>query len=235
MISVVTFKWKPKPGYRSMFGPETVNTLARMVGRHYAKAHKIFCVTDDARGIDPSVTVIPLWSDHADLPSPHGPGNPSCYRRLKMFSAEARKMFGSRFIALDLDCVVTGDLAPIFDRPEDFVIWADTNPTSPYNGSLILQTAGARRQVWDEFDPATSPAKGRALNYFGSDQAWIGACLGPDEAKFSQADGVYSYRCHLKPRRGTLPNDARLVMFHGAVDPWSPEARRLDWVRRYYC
>lgn len=234
MLSFVCWKWKPSRVYRSAFGPETVNTLRRMVARHYDRPHRFICVTDDAAGIDPEVEVIPLWDDFASVPSPCGLKQPSCYRRLKAFSAEAAQLFGPRFISLDLDCVITGDLAPLFERDEDFIIWGDTNPTTPYNGSMFMLRSGTRRKVWEDFDPRTSPAKGRALGYFGSDQAWIGACLGPDEAKWSKADGVYSYRIDIKRGDGVLPDDARIVMFHGVVDPWSAEAQRLAWVRQFY-
>jgi hypothetical protein len=233
MLSVVCFKWKPKVGYRSAFSAANVNVLRAMVKRHYQKPHRFICVTDDPRGIDANVEIIPLWDDYAAVPSPCGARQPSCYRRLKAFSKEALSLFGPRFVCLDLDCVVTGDLAPLWDRDEDFVIWGDTTPRTPYNGSMFLLRAGSRRQVWEDFDPVTSPAKGRALGYFGSDQAWIGACLGPHEARWSQGDGVYSYRNDIK-RAGGLPDDARIVMFHGGVDPWSAEAQRLPWVREYY-
>lgn len=233
MLSVVCWKWKPKAGYRSAFGPETVNTLRAMVVRHYRRPHRFICVTDNAAGLDAGVEVLELWDDYAAVPSPCGARQPSCYRRLKAFSRQAAGLFGPRFVSLDLDCVITGDLVPLWDRNEDFVIWGDTSPRTPYNGSMFLLRAGARPQVWEEFDPARSPAKGRALGYFGSDQAWIAACLGPKEARWSQADGVYSYRLDVK-RFGGLPDDARIVMFHGAVDPWSAEAQRLSWVRQYY-
>lgn len=237
MLSVVTWKWKPANGYRSAFGPETVNTLRAMVRRHYQAPHRFICVTDDPKGIASDVEVVPIWPDYAELPSPHGKGQPSCYRRLKAFSAEAETLFGHRFVSMDLDCVITGDMRPLWDRPEDFVIWGDTSPGTPYNGSMFLLRAGSRRQVWDDFNPKTSPAKGRQLGYFGSDQAWIGARLGPTEAKWSRADGVYSYRIDFKmaprdPRE--LPSNARIVMFHGNIDPWSPEAQRLPWVREFY-
>jgi hypothetical protein len=234
VISVVCFKWRAPKGYRSQFTAEHVNILARMVRRHYRRPHRFICVTDDAAGIDEAIGIVPLWSDFAEVPSPHGRGNPSCYRRLKMFSAEAGAWFGERFVALDLDCVVTGDLAPLFDRPQDFMIWGDTAKATPYNGSLVLMNAGARRQVWEEFDPATSPQRGLALGYVGSDQAWIGAALGPGEARFGKADGVYSYRLDVLPRRGLLPKDARLVFFHGAHDPWDADSQRLAWVREHY-
>jgi hypothetical protein len=141
------------------------------------------------------------------------------------------EVLGPRFVWLDLDCVVTGDLAPLFDRPEDFITWGDTNPKNSVNGSMVMMTAGARRQVLDDFDPETSPALTRRVGHFGSDQAWISHVLGQGEVRWGMADGVYSYRVHLKPARGVLPQNARIIFFHGQIDPWSPEAQRLAWVR----
>lgn len=236
-LTIATFKWCPPPGYRSTFGPETVNVLAKMVGRHYARPHRVVCITDDPAGLDPEIAVVPLWSDHAHVPSPHGGKNPSCYRRLRTFSPEMVDVLGPRFVVVDLDVVLVGDVAPLWDRPEDFVIWGDTHPTTHYNGSMLLMTAGARRQVWDRFDADTSPRLAMAAGCFGSDQGWISYCLGGGEARWSCADGVYSYRNHLRPdpvTRKKLPENARIVMFHGRHDPWGEEAQGLSWVRRHY-
>lgn len=234
MLTIVTWKWHPPAGYRSTFSPETVNVLRRMVTRHYPHPHRFVCVTDDPAGIDGAVEILPLWQDLADLPSPHGGHNPSCYRRLKAFAADAGALFGPRFVSIDLDTVIVGDMTSIWDRPEDFVIWGETDPRSFYNGSMFLLRAGTRRQVWDDFDPAVSPQQAKAAGKFGSDQGWISYCLGPGQAMWGRADGVYSYRVHLVPRRGRLPADARIVMFHGHQDPWGPEAQRLAWVREHY-
>lgn len=235
MLTVCCFKWRPKPGYRSKFDASHVNVLRAMVARHYQAPHRFVCITDDAEGLRGDVRVIPLWPDHANLPSPHGPGNPSCYRRLKLFSREAAALIGPRFVSLDLDAVITGDMRPVWDRPEDFVIWGDTSPGTPYNGSMMLMTAGARAQVWETFDPVRSPKMARQLNYWGSDQAWIGACLGPNEATWKTADGVYSWRVHVRPKQGKLPADARVVMFHGLEDPWQPRMlQQHPWIARHW-
>lgn len=233
MLDVVAFKWKPQPGYRSTFGPETVNVLKRMVDRHYRKPHRFTCVTDDPAGIDEDVRIIPLWDDFANIPSPHGGTNPSCYRRLKLFSMEAATLIGPRFVSLDLDCVIVGDMTPVWDRPEDFVIWGDTNPTTAYNGSMMLMTAGSRAKVWTSFDPGTSPRKAKAAQCWGSDQGWISYCLGPNEKKWTRADGVYSWRNDLKQTRAPLPKDARIVFFHGRDDPWG-QPQNTDWVREHW-
>lgn len=231
MLTIACWKWKGPATYRSQFSAEHVNVLARMVARHYARPHRFVCITDDAAGIDAGVGIVPLWEEFGDIPSPHGAGNPSCYRRLKAFAPEMRELLGERFAWLDLDCVITGDLAPLLDRPEAFISWGDTNPRNAVNGSMVMMTAGARRQVYDDFDPALSPDLTRRVGHFGSDQAWISRCLGDGEARWGVKDGIYSYRVHLKPQRGVLPENARVVFFHGQVDPWSPEAQRLGWVR----
>lgn len=234
MLTVVCWKWAPPPGYRSTFGPETVNVLRRMVARWYPHPHVFTCVTDDPTGLDPDVRVVPAWNDYAAVPSPAGAHNPSCYRRLRAFHPDIGEVFGSRFVSLDLDCVVTGDLTPLWQRPEDFVIWGDTNPRTFYNGSMFLMTAGARPKPWTAFDPERSPKAAHAAGHHGSDQGWISHCLGPHETKWTKADGVYSYRNDIKPNGGRLPKDAKIVIFHGRIDPWSEQAQRMEWVREHY-
>lgn len=234
-MNFVCFKWTPAPGYRSKFGPDTVNTAWSMIARNYDGPARLFCVTDDPHGISAEVTVVPLWDTFAHMKSPHGIAYPSCYRRLPAFGDAAGKIFGPRFVMLDLDVVVTGLLNPLFDIDDDFKIWGDTARGTPYNGSLVYMLAGARRQVFDTFDPIESPKKGRALGYIGSDQAWIGACLGPGEKKWTSRDGVFSFRNEIQRQGGQLPPGARIVIFHGAVDPWQPTARaQYRWIREHY-
>lgn len=236
MLTFVTFKWKSPRGYRSSFRGSHVNTAAAMVRRYYSKPHRFVCVTDDPTGIDTRrVEVVKLWSDFSDVPSPNGDRFPSCYRRLKLFSAEAAAIFGERIVQMDLDVVITGDLVPLFDRGEDFCAFGDTARNTHYNGSLIMLRTGTRKEVWDSFDPIKSPKITRAAGIVGSDQAWISYILGGDEKKWGPADGVYSWRCHLEPQRGLLPDNARVVIFHGRSDPWDSAIRdSVPWVREYY-
>jgi hypothetical protein len=235
VLTVACWRWTPVPGYRSTYGPETVNVLRRMVARHYEAPHRFVCITDDPVGLDPEVEVVPLWPDFAAVPSPHGDKNPSCYRRLRLYAPDIASVMGPRFVSLDLDCVITGDLRPVWDRPEDIVLWGGTHPTTAYNGSMVLMTAGARPQVWTQFDPHRSPELARRARCYGSDQGWVSYCLGPREARWSTADGVYSFRNDLRHRRGGLPAGARIVMFHGRFDPWSPEVQRQHpWVQEHW-
>lgn len=232
--TIVCWRWF-KEGYRSSYGPETVNILRAQVARHYPHPHRFVCVTDDKAGIDPRVEVVPDWKDYASVPSPHGGRNPSCYRRLRAFHPDIAAVFGSRFVSLDLDTVVTGDLTPLWDRSEDFVIWGDTGPKSRFNGSMFLLSAGSRPQAWNDFDPLTSPRLAMAAGFWGSDQGWLSYCLAGDEAKWSTADGVRSFRNEIYPNGGRLPEGTRIVFFHGSHDPWMPTLQaKFPWLRQHY-
>ena len=248
-VSVVCFKWRPRPGYRSAYGPATVNTLRRMVARHYPRPHRFICVTDDAAGIEPGVEIVQLWDDHAELPNPSFRGGPSCYRRLKVFAPDIAPLLGERFLCLDLDVVITASLEPLLERTEDFIAWRNPNPMWPYNGSMFMLTAGARPHVWDSFDPRASPAMSNAAQCRGSDQGWISYVLGKGEATWGPEDGVWSYQDEIVERRSRLqiqragrranparlPEGARVVVFHGAIDPWSPQAAQMSpWIKEHY-
>lgn len=232
MISFVCFLWRD-PRYRTQFTAAHVNTLARMIGRHYDAPHRVLCVTNDPAGIDPGIEIVPDRQDFAEIPPPHGAGNPSCYRRLRLFAPNAAAIFGERIVSIDLDCVVTGDLRPLFDRPEEFVGWSDPLRPAQYCGSLTELTAGSRPQVWEQFDPARSPGEAVRAKCYGSDQGWVSYCLGPGEAQWTRADGVYSHRWDLKG--GALPANARIVFFTGEVKPWDSRLSGLSWVRDNYC
>lgn len=228
MISVVTFKWAT-PGYRAKFTSEHVNTLRRMVRRHYQAPHRFICITDDPAGLDGGIEVVPLWDHHSSVPNPTGGGRPSCYRRLKLFDPAMAEVIGDRFVMLDLDCVICGDLSPLFDRPEDAVFWKSPTNEWPYNGAMFMANTGARPQLWQDFDPLESPKLTQAAGYRGSDQAWISYKLGWNEATWTERDGVYYYG---KMRnRQSVPANARIIFTTGGSAPWT---LRHPWVRKHY-
>jgi hypothetical protein len=231
LISIVCWKWS-RPGYRSTFTGEHVNALARMVKRHYPHPHRVICVTNDAAGIDSSIEIVPDRADFADIPSPHGGMNPTCYRRLLLWHPDAARWFGERFVSVDLDVVATADLSPLWNRPEDVVLYRDPLYPTQYNGSMQLLTAGARPDVWAAFNPDRSPQIARGAGFRGSDQAWISLRL-PGEAQWDTRDGVYSFRKDIQRNGGKLPQDARLVVMHGQHDPWTG-GQSYDWCREHW-
>jgi hypothetical protein len=236
-VSPLTFccwRWLSPVGYRSTFAPETVYALREMIKRHYPHPHRFVCVTDQPERL-PGIETIRLWDDCAAIPSPFGRHNPSCYRRLKLFARDAGKMFGERVVSMDLDTVIVGDLTPLFDRPETFVGWGCSDfQTQWLNGSIYMLRTGSHPEVWETFDPDTSPEKAKRAKCFGSDQGWMRYVLGKDVATWGVKDGLYSYRKHICPAGNVLPANAKIVAFHGKVDPWHYSAQNVPWIKSHY-
>lgn len=236
MINIVCWLWgQPDdalhPRKQMRFGPEHVNTLYSMLNRHIRCAWRLTCITDRPQGIRQEVRCLPLWDDLRHMGG--------CFTRLKAFSVSMADIIGPDFFSIDLDVVITADITQLLQdtiNAHDFKIWGDTNPTTPYNGSFFYMKAGARRQVWDKFDPKVSPALARQRKYYGTDQAWIGYALGPHEAKWGLADGVYSFRVHFQEgRRRVLTGNEKIVFFHGCNDPSKPETIAVaPWVARHW-
>lgn len=231
MLTVGCFKYE-QPGYFKEFRSEYVNVLRRSIARHYRGPHEFVCITDDPAGLDDDVRVVPLPTRWLNVPSPRGSGWPACYARLEMYDREwALRWLGPRFICLDIDVVVVDALEPVFDRPEDFVILRNAEPSRVYGGGMVMMDAGARQRVFDEFDPDVSPAASQRDGLRGSDQAWIPHVLGPGEATWGPEHGVYHYMHHLRSGRLPLPADARLVQMYARDMPWEST---VPWVREHW-
>lgn len=217
MLTVVTWLWK-STGWRVGYDASHVNTLEKMVAANLDMPHRFLCVTDMPEDIN--CETIPLWDDYkTDIPFEW----PNCYRRLKAFSPDIEKHFGKRFISLDLDCVVMGDLTPAFSRKEDFVMLKGEACT--YNGSMWMMDTGARKQVLEQFDPIKSPyiamlgQNDNGKTFYGSDQAWISWLLGKGEAMFTKDEGIHQYTL-MDDSMAQLDN-ARIVFFAGGMKPWT--------------
>ena len=233
MISFVCFQWNI--GFREYL-PKRVNKLAAQVAKHFPDPHRFICVTDETEGFDVEVMPLPEAARAvADIPSPEGRGFPSSYRRLWAFSDEARCL-GERIMMLDVDCMIVGDLRPLFEPQDDFVGW---RPRSVWGtnqriggGTWLLRT-GTHAWVWDEFvaDPPKMIAETKAAGWRGSDQAYMSHRLSATCAVWPQDAGIYQSQDGVK-RWYRLPPDARIVHFNGNVKNWHPQARRVPWLAR---
>lgn len=234
MLHILCWKWGSNKDFRAQYYSQHVNILYAMLKRNLTIPFKLTCVTDDPIGVDSAINIYPLWNEpKVDLP----PMKPNCYRRLKMFSHDAKTMFGERILSIDLDCVIVGNIDDIVSRDEDFVAW--NKGGVPYQGGLILHRTGTRAYLWDEFDPKTSRALGKSKGYVGSDQAWISARLPEGEAVWTPRDGILSYKAHVRgdpelKRTGELPSGAKIVFFHGNPKNDAPGMDRYKFIRDHW-
>lgn len=230
MRSIVCWLWSDgNRGYR----PEHVNVLHRMVRRHLPDPFRFICITDDLGTFDEGIEVMPTPAAAlalSKLRTPEAPNFPSCYRRLWMFSDEA-KCLGDRVLLLDIDLLVIGDLSKLFEPKGDFVGWKPTaswgHNKNRIGGGIYLMTPGTQTNVWTDFNGAESIKEARDAGYRGSDQAWMSYKLWGCEL-FPQSAGICSIR---DLRNGMMrpPRGATLIQHNGTTKPWTS---RIDWVRR---
>jgi hypothetical protein len=224
MLTIVTWLWHQK-NRAILYKPEYVNTWARMITRNVTIPHRLLCITDNANGIE--IDTFPLWEPPSVSNPNWGITRPQCYVRLKAFSKEMKPVLGDRFVSVDLDCVVTGNLDRILSKDEDFIINRGETKKNDYNGSMWMMNTGARDQVYSQFNQAGVNQAYRN-GYMGSDQGWIRQCLGPKEKTFGNEDGVRSF---VRVRNAPLPEDTRIVFFQGSIKPWDSTAQRVGWIR----
>lgn len=229
MLRILTWYWK-QPGGRVNYTAQHVNIWADMVSRNLSIPHEIACVTDLPEGIDPRIKIIDPPHEFEDWRIPSwGPERPQCLRRIAMFGPEAGKIFGDRFVCMDMDCVISGSMDSLFKEDVDFRIYEGTAPGRFYNGSMMLIKAGSRTQVYNSF--TLEGAKEAGKNHIGSDQAWIAHCLGDGERTWNTFDGVNFWNNKNKH----IPPDNKIMFFPGGTKPWVlAESGLHPWVSEHY-
>lgn len=227
MITVVTFLWQ-RAADPLRYSAGHVNALRDALARYLPRRHRLVCVTSNPEGLDWRIECVPVTQELVEASSRR-------FLKLALFRRDAADLFGGeRLLGIDLDVTPVGDLGPLVDRSEDFVIWRDPlfgregyERSHLYNSSLILMNAGCRPQVYETFDAAAAQDNLSRCPLVGSDQKWIGHVLGPNEAVWTQADGVLGYKhdiLPLDPSGRTWPADARLIVSHGRPKPWELDA-----------
>ena len=238
-ISVVTFLWND--GFREYL-PAHVNKLAKMIKMYLPIPHRFICVTDETKGFSENVELFKLPADAEWVTTLGPPGKkhlPSSYRRLWLFSKEA-VCLGDRVLMLDVDCLIVNDLTPLFGIPDDFVGW---RPNSEWRtnvkakvaykriggGTWLLRT-GTHTFIWEKFSPQ-GILDAKEQGWTGSDQAWLSYNLARNCAVFPPDMGIYHTQDGAK-HWDKLPENAKIIHFNGAINPWDEQAQSRPWVCR---
>jgi hypothetical protein len=159
-----------------------------------------------------------------------------CFARLRMFDPHWQRAFEltERIVCLDLDTVITGNLDPLFDRDESFVILQGANAANPcpYTACVFMLRAGTHPELWTEF--SLHHAESIARYEFPDDQGWMHHKVRAAAAwHVGHRSGIYAFHKPGWPR-GTdnLPRDARMVAFVGFRDP--AQFTHLPWIKKFW-
>lgn len=232
-----TWKWTgPDPARQ--FPAAAVNVLHAMLARHFHAPFRLVCFTDDPKGIDGAVEVLPLPTTKADgMPAPFHDRKlwPACFRRLWLFSTEAQAL-GLRICNIDLDVVICQDITQLLtSKQADFVGWCEERFVwNKIAGGLWLLTTGTFPQVWESFDPEKSPHIAWQQGHRGSDQAWMSHCLYRPRQTFSSKEGLW--KMNWLPKGGQKPGpEVKIVFTTGIAPPWAEKTQLgHKWIAEHY-
>ena len=188
--------------------------------------HRFICITDEKKGFNPLVEVMPLPSAAkamTKIPAPQGKQFPSSYRRMWCFSEEAR-VLGDKIILLDVDCLIAGDLSKLWAAEGDFVGWKPMTIWGREDriggGTWMLET-GKLAWLWELFasNPVALIEETKAKGWTGSDQAIMSRFLHNKYPQWPQRCGIYG------SQDGVFiwdlpPKDAVIIHFNGDEKPW---------------
>lgn len=230
MATFLCMKWGTK------YGPEYVNRLHSMVQRHMSGPFRFVCLTDNRDGLDAGIEAFPIPS--LRLP----PGSPERgWTKLVSFSPELTAPGGPQLsgpiLFLDIDIVIVGALDDFFRHPGEFLIMRERKRFRIQgNSSVYRWTAGAHTEVLDYFRANLDAVRTRHRN----EQEFLVHYLNnQNKVSFWPETWCRSFKRHcvfgfplslfLAPR---IPEDARIIIFHGLPNP--PDAlagRSGKWYR----
>lgn len=220
VVTVVCLKWGDK------YPAEYVNRLYRMVNKHLSREFNFVCITENAEGLYPEITIASLEQEE---------GLTGWWYKLQLFKKNAYGLSG-KILFMDLDTVIVSSMDALFEfAANDFTIIKDLQKGKVYNSSLFCFTANTQQQIWHSF----LADKDNIMQRMHGDQDWISETV--KEAKLWPSQWVVSYKkqCNARAKRswgkvgkglrslGLLqtkgeaeyPEGAKLVYFHGKPDP----------------
>jgi hypothetical protein len=204
--------WKQTARYNETH----VAVLASMLKRH--GGHELACVTNMPIAVG-GVRRLRMPDRVAELPD--------YLPKLWAWSSEFHDMIDERFASIDLDVVLTGDIAPILQTNAPLRIW-DHAKHEPYNTSLFSLEPGYGQEVWASYTPERVASARAKAGYWTGDQSWVAHVLGDGEETFGDRSGVIAYRPEKHQRE--MPRAANAVFFCGPYDP-AIEAEQSEWIK----
>jgi hypothetical protein len=230
-------KWGTK------YGADYVNRLYGMVRRHLRGEFDFVCLTDLSAGVRDEVQCLPI----PDLALPDGIPERG-WKKLTTFTADLHGLKGT---ALFLDVVIVDDITPFFELPGDFRIihdwkrrWRITGNSSVYRFEL-----GSHPEVLERFRAEHESIRARLRN----EQAWLSEVLHQQgQLDYWPDDWCASWKYHCIPRfpfnfwrAPAIPKGARILVFHGVMNPPDAIAGRsqgnwrvakpASWIEQHWC
>ncbi len=248
--NIICIKWG------TLFGPEYVNRLYSGVRRNLGTPIRFLCMTEHADGLHPDIEVLSLPEEpfRAEMDAALAVANrQGAMRKTSLFRDGLIPDLEGPVLGFDLDVVITGDLQPILDLTPGHVAmrhdWTEKRKGRPTgHGSVFRYDPGVHGFLYDDLaaNPYAEVEQAR-----GSEQRYT-SHKAMDRGVFTYIPEAwvvsFKYDCNPFPanylRPPTLPEDARVVCFHGhpkmdeAIEGWRGSLIRYSkpcpWLREHW-
>jgi len=219
-------KWILCLKHGTKYSAEYVNKLYNMTTRHSSVPFKFACITENADGLDPNITVIPI-------------------PKYSVFSSELP--INGTILFLDLDIVVIKNIDSLWDfQPGKFCIIRDFNRSmikdwNKFNSSVFRFEKGSHNYVWDNLVKDLSQTK-----RMHGDQDWIFSQIKTGFV-FWPTEWIQSYKWEVRDRTDLIKvgnqrrfkeraspvinGSTNILVFHG--DPKPSEVEDLIVVQNW--
>ncbi|WP_430673366.1 hypothetical protein [Klebsiella aerogenes] len=170
---------------------------------------------------------------------------PSWWAKIEAFNPKHPIIGNKDILLFDIDTVITGDLTPFLQQKKfttltDF--YYENLSFKPVGSAIMYIPYEIKSHVWSLFmqDPEKWIYKQSTPPYHG-DQGFLSSCTTPARWQDVLPDYIISYKKNIAKKgmpgwnsgrsqgNGTLPKNARIVVFHGKPRPWEID---LEWVPR---
>ncbi|MCU0858754.1 MAG: hypothetical protein MUC65_10185 [Pontiellaceae bacterium] len=223
----VCFRWG------TLYPPVSVERLYRSVKRHFSLPFQFHCLTDADLDVSPSII-----QHRIELGKPfHGNWN-----KERIFASDFLGLDPGTFvICLDLDILITGNLDFLVDcHPESPLVMAPSQKkgrSGGGHGSVIRIRKGELPELWDDLFKYDYEALVKELGG-EREQSWIDRYFPPGQVMQFPEESIVSFKfqCDAKGstplgktaarwgitdalwKKAKLPDNARVVCFHGKPD-----------------
>ena len=225
--NVACMKWGVK------YGPEYVNKLFNMVKRNSTVPFNFVCYTDNPDGLLDKIDARPLpemsFKD----------GKERGWRKLSLFRKDID--LSGRVLFLDLDVVVVGNIDEYFTMDGDVILtkhWKPSKKQGIGQTSVYRFEAGAHPELYEYFMEHEDEVR----RTYRHEQAYVCAMtskLGYLSFWPEKWMPSFKYVC-MRPfplcffMRPRLPEDAKIVVFHGTPTPAEAVAGKVRGAKKYF-
>jgi len=221
-ITIACFLWN---SWCDPFGVDYVDRLYRGVKRNLSMPFRFVCITDERPlAFDKGVKIL-----HLDVPDWQ-------WNLKKMFLYKPNNGLWGRVLAFDLDVVITGSLDDIARYQGDFATCEAAYHPGRAGGSLLGFDLGSNEKIGflggRLYEPLLADSRRVENKTGGSERKWLNYQL-ENKMDFWQKlfpDQVVSYKVDCKYG---LPEDARVVRFHGNPRPHSVNYKE-SWMQEHW-